>query len=354
MSSIYKRPRSPFWWIKFEDSSGRIIRQSLKLKWSSAADTQRALIERNHRETDELERAKGDPKQRWESWVPAFIELHYQNPLTLRSYSRCWRYILIFLRQRKLHFPAQVGYQDCVDYVAWRAAGDKSLGVLPGARNTALCELKVFSVVMKEARRRGFCAANPCASLGINKSKPKVKPEISTEHLELIHAKLAGEPEWMLTSFLISLYTGCRLSETRIELATCVDLERRKIHFADPKGGKPFTIPMRDELQPMFMRLIASGAVWTYDPQPMASIKWIQFFRRIGLPQYSFHCLRVTFISIGARAGIDERAMMRLVNHARSAIHAVYQRFSCEDLRAPLAAIPLPSLGRNQDSSEAT
>lgn len=352
MASLYKRARSPFWWIQFKDGAGRITRRSTKQKWAIPAETKKAELERARREVSELDRARGDSAQKWEAWVPAFLKLHCDK-LTFKSYELHWRTIRIFLRSREIIYPTQLTYRHCVDFVAWRIAGDKPAGVKPVVHNTALVALKVLRLVMKQAVRRGFCASNPAAAMGIRMEKCKVKPEITEQHLRVIHDSLAGEPAWMLTAFTISLYTGCRIAETRIRM-DCVDLERRKIHFADPKGGKPFTVPMRAELVPLFTRLAESGAEWTYDPQPMPSLVWCKFFKRISLSQYSFHCLRVTFISRGARAGVDERAMRRLVNHASETIHAVYQRFTTDDLRAPLDAIPLPSLERTRDCPEAT
>lgn len=355
MASLYQRPRSKFWWIKFKDSTGRTRRKSTKLRWDSAADTKKANLERNRRELTELGQHCGDEAQKWGKWAESFLALHYDK-LTLRSYSFCWRNLSAFLRAKDKPFPSQLTYADCGEYVVWRTAGDAKNGIRPGGRNTALCELKVLAILAKEAARRGYIPSNPVVNIGIRREKPKEKIEITPEHLQLIHARLADEPEWMMTSFIIALYTGCRITETRIEIATCVDLERRQLRFADPKGGtdRAFTVPMRDELIPLFTRLIASGAAWTYEPQRLASLQWCKFFRRIGLPQYSFHCLRVTFISRGARAGVDERAMRRLVNHADSTIHKLYQRFTTDDLRGPLFAIPLPSLEKSPDSPAAT
>jgi hypothetical protein len=43
----------------------------------------------------------------------------------------------------------------------------------------------------------------------------------------------------------ISLHTGCRLRETRLQL-NCIDFKEDKITFPSPKGGedRAFSIPM--------------------------------------------------------------------------------------------------------------
>jgi hypothetical protein len=97
-------------------------------------------------------------------------------------------------------------------------------------------------------------------------------------------------------------------------------------------------------LLPLLQRLKQSGRKTAYDLPPRASPCWSEFFRRIGLSTHCYHGLRVTFVARGARAGVDERAMMRLVNHATTTIHRVYQRYRIDDLRSPLERIPLPQM----------
>ena len=61
------------------------------------------------------------------------------------------------------------------------------------------------------------------------------------------------------------------------------------------------------------------------------------------------HSTRVTFITHGAKQGVPQSQMMKLVNHASEEIHRVYQRLVgadvCEELNAikfPTAAVPAP------------
>jgi len=71
-----------------------------------------------------------------------------------------------------------------------------------------------------------------------------------------IREALKDEPEWMQTSFDISLHTGCRLRETRIPV-NCIDFAENKITFPTPKGGedRAFSVPMPTALRPLLERI---------------------------------------------------------------------------------------------------
>lgn len=146
----------------------------------------------------------------------------------------------------------------------------------------------------------------------------------------------------MRTGFEIALHTGCRLQATRIP-CDCIDLARNTIHFPIPtKGRQPYTVPIHPNLLPTLTNIIARGETHTVPDIKGKSLAWRRFFDELHMPQYCFHCLRVTFISRGARAAIPETTMMRLVNHASTTVHRVYQRVGFSDLQTALGQIPLP------------
>ncbi|MEO5804421.1 MAG: tyrosine-type recombinase/integrase, partial [Verrucomicrobiota bacterium] len=126
-----------------------------------------------------------------------------------------------------------------------------------------------------------------------------------------------------------------------------VDTKDRTIFLQRPKGGtrRAFSIPYDDSLAPLLEKLKEErGATWAFDwPKNLPSKDWFLFFGRLsakhGLPRYSFHCLRVTFITRGVKAGVPEAVMMKLVNHAGTTVHRAYQRLTFEDARPYLAKL---------------
>jgi integrase len=61
---------------------------------------------------------------------------------------------------------------------------------------------------------------------------------------------------------------------------------------------------------------------------------WREFFDELGMREICFHCTRVTFITWCHRQGIPENVIMKLVNHASTEIHRIYQRLNVVDVQA--------------------
>lgn len=238
----------------------------------------------------------------------------------------------MFLSERKIKSPAVIAFATARDYIEWRTSRIKKTGKTV-CRNTAIAEVKLFAMVMDRAVNLGLATRNPLVRLGLKKDDADEKPEISDAEFAAILPALDDEPEWMRLSFLISMHTGCRLRETRIRM-TSIDFKRGTLSFENPKGGRgrAFTIPIPCALRAVLMA-IKDGRKHTLEFPFQPSRQWGHFFRRMGMRHLCFHCLRVTFITRLARAAVPMPLAMRLVNHASSAIHKVYQRLSVEDVR---------------------
>ncbi len=152
----------------------------------------------------------------------------------------------------------------------------------------------------------------------------------------------------MQKSFHIALHTGVRFSETHIARAD-VHLIDNSIVIEKPKGGRrrAFSIPIYASIVDMIKEFMAGrqAFLWQIPPKdkPIRGLIWSKFFAEIGLSHACFHCTRVTFISRGARAGIPQSSMMKMVNHASAEVHRVYQRLAPADALALQALIPIPS-----------
>jgi site-specific recombinase XerD len=343
MASLYRQKTSKYWWIKYRSVTGKIVRESTKFRTDIPLDTRKARAEEARMTLQELEHTRGSAKERWEAWVPDYLNLRYQGkPRTIERYMCDWKNLNIYLRERKILYPSQLTYPDCMDYLKLRKAGWKQGGLHQAEHNTALHELKLLGLVMKEAVRRGFASGNPAVSLGVGKQAAKEKLAVPDEDLVFIRQKLEEQPEWMRIAWDIALYTGCRLRETCLRMAD-VHLDERTIYLR-AKGGKLFTIPVRDELVPLLTRLKAEGREYAYEMPRLPSKDFWAFLKGINMSRYSFHCLRVTFISRGAQSGVPESYMRRLVGHASTSIHRIYQRLRVEeDLRPALEKIHLPT-----------
>lgn len=342
MAYLYRKTRSPYWYIQYLDSERKKHDKSTGLRADDPNDTAKAKRLRAELEANEHGHIPLINGAAWDSWVPKFLDRHCQTQATLERYTDAWKWVALWLQRERIHSPRQLTYRLAVEYVDWRTTFKKRTGKVVG-RNTAIFELKMLSLIMGEAVRLGHADANPLVSLKIRRSKPAKKPELTDAEILEIRAVLKDEPEWMLIAFEISLNTGCRLRETRIPMS-CINFSENKITFPNPKGGeeRAFSIPMPSALKDLLRQLDSTGRKFTLDFPFQPSRRWQQFFIKIQKTHLCFHCLRVTYVNRLRRAGVPREAAMRLVNHASELIHKIYQRERVEDVMRWCDAVQFP------------
>lgn len=328
MASLYRRERSPFYWIEHIDANGERRQQSTKLRYGVPSEARRARSLCSELTGREIARAQIESKsETWAAWVPRFLSQRYDAAAgTLKRAETAWRNLEAFLRFNQITVPRQLTRQQVRDYVGWRQEAHPDQGTRQAAKNTAILELKFLAAIMQEAVESGFASANPCVKLGMKRAKPKVKPRITDAEHRTITKALKRAPEWMRISYEIAWEQGCRFSETCLALSE-VDLKRGTIGLRT-KGHKESIaeVPLAPRLRPMFERMKRAGRKRTFEMPAQPSKLWWEFFQRIGLPHLCFHCTRVTFISRCHEAGIPEPDVMRLVLHASETVHRIYPR----------------------------
>lgn len=332
MAYLYRKTRSPFWYVVYFDASRKEVHRSTGLRADDPNDTAKAKALRAELEAKEHHHEPVVDSAGWDSWVPKYLERHCETKLTLERYSARWKWLALWLQSKKLHSPRAITYANALEYIDWRTTFKKKTGKTVG-RNTAIMELKVLAMIMGEAVRLGHADANPLMSMKLKKDKPDKKPEMTNDEIRSIREGLKDEPEWMQTAFEISLHTGCRLRETRIPM-DCIDFGEDKITFPSPKGGedRAFSVPMPSALRPLFEQLARTKRKFTVEFPFQPSRRWQQFSIKMKMPHLCFHCLRVTYVNRLRRAKVPREAAMRLVNHASELIHKIYQREKVEDV----------------------
>src|SRR5271170_7012277 len=343
MAYLYRKERSPFWYVVYFDADRKEIHRSTGLRADSPNDTTKAKALRAELEAKEHHRVPVVNSEGWDTWVPKFLERHCESPRTLERYIDAWKWLALWLQIQRLHSPRAITYRKALEYIEWRTNFKKKTGKTVG-RNTAIFELKTFALIMSEAVRLGHADANPLVSLKLKRDKAAKKPELTDAEISEMREALKSEPEWMQTAFDIALHTGCRLRETRLPL-NCIDFHENKITFPSPKGGedRAFSVPMPTALRPLFERIRKAKQKFTLEFPFQPSRRWQQFFIKIGMPHLCFHCLRVTYVNRLRRAGVPREAAMRLVNHSSELIHQIYQREKVEDVVAWRDAVQFPA-----------
>ena len=333
MASLYKKTRSPYWFVQYIDASGVRRNKSTKCRADDHHETVKARALRAELESKELSRTLAvTGGEGWDTWVPQYLERHYECSASKRRYTLCWSWLALWLQERRFHTPRAITYGKALEYIEWRTNYPKRAGKSVG-RNTANMELRLLGMIMSEAVRLGHADSNPLASLKLRRDRPARKPEITDHEIKYIRKALKSEPEWMRMSFEISLLTGCRLRETRIPL-DCLNFDENKITFATPKGGedRAFSVPMPTVLRPLLEEIRSRGQAFTVELPLQPSRRWQQFFIKTHLPHLCFHCIRVTYVNRLRRAGVPRDVAMRLVNHSSELVHQIYQRETVADV----------------------
>ncbi len=269
-------------------------------------------------------------------FVDEYLPNSAPKPKSRKTYRNRWNWISLFLAEHKIRTPQEIEYVHAQRYIDWRTKKKKRTGKVV-CRNTAIYEVKFFAQIMEEAARRKLCASNPLVKLKLIKDDPDEKPEITDAEFRIILKALDDLPvekQWMKTSFLIAMHTGCRLSDTQVDRLMW-DFERGTLTFLEPKGGRKrnFSIPLPSAIQPLLIEIDRENLKPKLKFPFQPSRKWQHFYHTLGLDHLCFHCLRVTFITRLARNRVPLSHAMRLVNHASTTIHRVYQRLGVEDVR---------------------
>jgi integrase len=343
MASLYRKKRSPFWFIQFTDADGKRRNKSTALRSDHPGETMQARALRAQLEAKEFSGTAGALGGGWDTWVPQFLERHCECARTYERYLGTWKWLALWLQNRHYRSPRDITYRNALEFLDWRTSYKKKTGKTVG-RNTAILELKTLAMIMGEAVRLGHAEANPLVSLKLRRDKAAKKPELTDAEIIEIQENLRIEPEWMRRAFEIALHTGCRLREVRIPL-DCIDFAENKITFPSPKGGedRAFSIPMPSALRPLFAEMQQARRPFTLDFPFQPSRRWQQFFIKVKKPHLCFHCLRVTYVNRLRRAGVPRDAAMRLVNHASNLVHQIYQREKVEDVAQWRDAVSFPS-----------
>src|ERR1700689_2308385 len=209
MAYLYRKDRSPFWYVVYFDADKKEVHRSTGLRANNPNDTAKAKALRAELEAKEHHRVPMVNSEGWDSWVLKYLERHCETERTLERYTINWKWLALWLQMQRLHSPRAITYRNALEYIEWRTGFKKKSGNTVG-RNTAIMELKLLAMIMGEAVRLGHADANPLVSLKLRRDKSAKKPELTDDEIREIRKALITEPEWMKIHFEISLHTGCR------------------------------------------------------------------------------------------------------------------------------------------------
>ena len=107
---------------------------------------------------------------RWERWVEDFLRERYKGRAkTLQRMLGAWEQWARFCAEEALRVPRALDYNSVLRFIAWRRAQVKPSGKHV-SKNTALCDVRVMSVIMREGLRASRFCFSTTASRGYGRA----------------------------------------------------------------------------------------------------------------------------------------------------------------------------------------
>ncbi len=138
------------------------------------------------------------------------------------------------------------------------------------------------------------------------------------------------------------LLTGLRKNEGSGIRRQDVDLAENVLLIPETKGGKhhtlPITMPMREILQRRSEGLDPEQRLF----DGLSADHVTEMAQRAGTPDFTLHDLRKLIASVGARMGIGDAQLRRILGHAPKrgdVLHRHYVELSAKDVAEPLTRI---------------
>jgi len=186
-------------------------------------------------------------------------------------------------------------------------------------------------------------ACNPPAVLRLKEQKPTARQEVTVKACRAIFERLEDSPHRDLLEML--RWTGRRYSE----VAELTWSQRREggLYWSRSKSGHELATPITEPVQEILSRRMGSRSlqselVFHLDGQELCYQTVRRRFRRacqaLGLPSYTIHDLRATFVTALRRAGVPEWEAMAATGHKTRTAFERYQQVNAEDHRRAVEA----------------
>lgn len=347
MASIFERPGSRFWWVKYRDpGTGKIQRKSTGIDKVLPDARRKAKGVAAKWTTKEMAAPRTREAERWETWARPYLDERYKDRGSLKNAILSLGDLMVYFQEKEIRTPRQVTHDIVSAFVPWRLSNKTLVKV---KKNTALLRFVYFRILMGEAVRRGFAEFNLCRDAEHEREASKEKLEISEADQKKIESELLTKPQWMQDQWLVLMRQGCRVAETGTPMER-IDEKAMTITLR-LKGGWMHTAALHPDLLPMVARARSEGRKALIEGPPSGSWPaiWSDFFKRRKLP-YSIHCTRVTVITRLARAGASVVDICNFIGHSQE-VNRIYRKLKPADslsLLSILAGAPTPSTDSEQ------
>ena len=377
MPSLWKHPNSPFWTCCYAAADGRRLKKSTKqtshrkgmevcLSFQRAEEIARQgiLTETKARQviSEIVERVTGEAlsfntTREWlESWLAGKTQALAVN--TGKRYKLAIKAFLHFLSAKADKTIAAVAMRDVLNFRDARRA----TGVAP---QTANHDITILGSAFNSARRQGLITANPVEAVEMLKIHNEERQAYTAQQVSALVD--AADGDWK-GAILLAFYTGARLGDTTNMRWESVDLKTKTILFTAQKTKKRVLVPLHPALEAQLLKTPGIGKAHLFPSlankisagKHGLSRQFARVMKKAGIesgdfnavegsnkskgkrivPRLSFHCLRHSFNSILANAGIPQEIRMKMTGHSSVENNKRYTHHELEPLRAAISIMP--------------
>lgn len=373
MASIFRRPRSPYWFAAYTDATGRRRQKTTKtsnralaldfaiaLEKLAAKGRAGTLTEAVAREAigELVLQATGEPlvfytAAGWlDHWLSAKTEARAGS--TAERYKQVKRDFLESLGNRAKLNIAAIGQADVLKYRRAEMAAGKS-------PKTANLSVKIVSAAFNAALRQGLITTNPC--LGIDPLDEATAERHPFKPDQISALLRAATGDWR-RAILLGYYTGARLGDVVNLKGENIDHEHKLVTFTPQKTkrrGTVVKIPLHPDLERALLEKPCVGKAFllpdlagkTTGGAHGLSAAFAAIMARAGIvgkvtrhtetgranTSLSFHSLRHSFNSAMANAGISQEIRQKLTGHTSAEQNTAYTHHELEPLRLAVSKL---------------
>jgi integrase len=321
---IYERkPGSGVWWIRWTGSNGKLHRE--KAGRRSDAKT---LIDK--RRTETLQQKKLPEQFRRKVTFDSLCDDALEHSSATNNGKVTHDLELKIIKLRPIFGPAEAATISKQDIVRWLTQQTQTRGWAASTRNRWQA---AFSLIFRVGIDNERIDRNPAAQIRRKtENNGRVRFLSDKEEMDLRRVILKRCPA-QIPTLDIALNSGTRASEQFSLKWSQVDLDRRILTLPKTKNGSVRHIPINSVAARAFAALYAdrkgSEAVFPSkrnDGAALVSARgWFKpALKAAGVEGFTWHCLRHTFASRLAMAGVDIRTVGELLGHKTLAMTMRY------------------------------
>ena len=359
VGAVYARPNSAFWWVRYRNREGLIVKESAET--ADRQDAERFLRKRlDDRDDGTLPTVLASKDLTFGEWADWFLEVRSKPPFreagTHRQNSNAVRRLRPFLGNTRLSdiTPTMVE-----EYLAKRLQCGRCVHTKKGPRYdgklkpaTVHQEFRVLRRMLNVAVKQKRLATNPCtavefpASVSRTTRKPYYMTASQQQRIELF------APNYLKNAIVIISEMGLRPYKELMPMKKSqIDLGNSLVHVSDSKtpngvGDMPMTDlayhafnSQMDETpgsEYLFPRLSTRGK-----KPHIGSLKkvWKTTLRRAGVPYFSLYELRHTFATRLSAGGVSDHFVTQMLRQGDADVFKRYSQAKLAMMREALAKL---------------